>query len=1061
MTRKNQENFDVPLLEEELPQLSEGSGSTGILLSTLWNQSGVISLGSNKTITYNEYTPIDPTVSKHSVTGCTNTAAGQIIYYYLEKHRLSSLSLTLTSSDAYTSVKGSITIAVKADGSTSGTISFSKVNSYLSNYNLNSAVHAAALIYACGVVQEANYSFDGTSTSWSTDLFYRSGFQGASFFYGSKASTTYFWGKTNASGTFTLSDAGFEVIIENLLAGRPVGTSYPGHALVIDGYDADRDLFHINFGWGSSSTTRWYSRSEMRAQEYHEFVFDLFTERVETFTVTDGRFYGTGTMARAFEQARGFLGSNIVRFSYAVSDASLELSEFLKVEDTTTVKYFNMTVKVTGSRNWSWGAAFYGEAGSVTSFEQFRGSLIVNTGLEGNVGFYFASADKLSLSTYNALIYAGSYSGSGSYSGGASSVLTAMRTARNNGSAPSSFVTNAATTNSYSVYGSNYNDSVVFAGRSLVVGDVYLKNGQNLLKLTGYSRLYGDVLMGSGSDTVTIADHSQITGDISLSSGSDSLSVLGGSYLYGNISGSGSNTVTIDSSSSVSGIFYASAAIKFVLNSSAGSRELFLVKSNAYNINSKATKITVDLSDASVGTYTLFAADSGASYAEYLNQLTLTITGTGQSDYTLSGSGTSTSKFANVFYENRKLKLTVNVAPSSTLPKVTSVSADITSETRRKVTVRAVFNSNVKTAQYSLDGSTWKSCTAAGVAMSDNGTVYFRGIGANGSVSRVVSYDVTNIIGAYGADIRSDLMSNGYSQIVGWDSAQGKVGYMAANGAAGPAWRGIWEWSGSEAAKWKVVGVGHFRGSGTAHDGILLYNGNGNTFAAWTNLDNMDYGYVSLCHVDGNFQTKTLTDLDGDAFDDVLIYDNKGSFGVVLDAAEYHDIWHVTNASTNVWQLVGSGDFGAADGKDSLLVKKTSENAYFLWHNNDSTFKTWNWSQTYIGSLNADWSVAGIGDFSGDGIDDIAMWRKSTGEIQIWENGKSSNQRYAGSISQSSWEVAAVGDYNSDGREDLLLREKLSGWGGLGYWADADATKWTDLNARIETNMASKFTVIA
>ena len=310
-------------------------------------------------------------------------------------------------------------------------------------------------------------------------------------------------------------------------------------------------------------------------------------------------------------------------------------------------------------------------------------------------------------------------------------------------------------------------------------------------------------------------------------------------------------------------------------------------------------------------------------------------------------------------------------------------------------------------------------------------------------------------------DIRCDLMLNGCSQIVAWDKEQGKVGYVATDGNPAPAWRGVWEWSGDEAAMWKVVGVGRFEGSEADYDGILLYNGYGNTFAAWTDLNDPSYGYVSLCHVDGNFQTRTLTDLDGDNFDDVLIYDEKGSFGVVLKAAEYHDIWHVDDGSTTVQQLIGAGNFGSADGLDSLLVKKTDENAYFLWHNNDPTFNTWNWSQTYIGSLDAEWSVAGIGDFSGDGIDDIAMWRKSTGEIQIWENGQASHQRYAGSIAQSDWEVAAVGDYNADGKEDLLLREKLSGWGGVGYWASADATKWTDLNARIETDMESKFTVIA
>ncbi len=309
-------------------------------------------------------------------------------------------------------------------------------------------------------------------------------------------------------------------------------------------------------------------------------------------------------------------------------------------------------------------------------------------------------------------------------------------------------------------------------------------------------------------------------------------------------------------------------------------------------------------------------------------------------------------------------------------------------------------------------------------------------------------------------EAQTNLLSNGYSQIVAWDSEKGKVGYVATNGQTAPAWAGIWEWGSSEAAMWKVVGVGRFSAD-VAHDGILLYNGIGNTFAAWTDLGRGDYGYVSLCHVDGNFQTLTLADFDNNGLDDVIIYDEKGSFGIVSDAAAYHDVWHVDNAATNVQKVIGAGYFGNADGKSDILVKKTDENAYFLWHNQDSTFNTWNWSQTYLGSLDNDWEVAAIGDFQGDGVDDIIMWQKSTGFMYAWEDGKSSNQRWVGALNASQWEVAAVGDYNGDGKEDLLLRELLSGWGGVGYWAGANASNWTDLNARIETDMESKFAVVA
>jgi len=691
--------FDTLPLEIDIPSpKSDAPGSTGILLSTLWSQSGVISIGSNSSIKCNEYTPIDPTTSTHSVTGCTNTAAAQILYYCIEKKGLK-LSLTLQSSDAYTSKKGSITINVKADGTTPGTISFATVNSRLGSYQLNSAVHAATLMYACGVVQEADYSSAGTSTGWDTDLFYRAGLKSANRFYiGSTPNTSGYWGTNDASGNFTISAAGYEVIIENLQAGRPVGVSYPGHALVIDGYDSAKDLFHINFGWGkSSSTTRWYSRSEMREQGYYEFVYDLMVDRVENLTVTDSRVYGTGTLVRAMEQAWSITGSNTVSFSSAVSGKSVQLTEYMRIKDSTTIRDFNMSVTVVNARNFSFGTGFRVEDGGIATFKNFGGALIVNTGMTNNVAVYCDAQSRLSFSANNTLIYGGSYL-SGSYASGASSVLSAMRTARTNGTTPSAFVTNVA---QYSFYASDNNDSIVISGNSLVVGKVNLRGGSDVLTVTGNSRLYGD------------------------------------------ITGGGSKTITVDSSSSITALLYSTSTIGFVLNSAAYSHALFTAKENVYNVYSNAS-VSVDIADAEVGTYVLFAAASGASYAEWLNKITLTVTGTGLADYTLCGNGTSTSKYADVVYESQKLKLKVKVAPSSLMPKVVSVYANTTAPTRNNVTVYASFNGNATIKQYSLNGSTWYSYSS-GVTVSSNGTVYFRGRDGEGRISDVVSYSVSNI----------------------------------------------------------------------------------------------------------------------------------------------------------------------------------------------------------------------------------------------------------------------------------------------------------------------------
>ena len=131
-------------------------------------------------------------------------------------------------------------------------------------------------------------------------------------------------------------------------------------------------------------------------------------------------------------------------------------------------------------------------------------------------------------------------------------------------------------------------------------------------------------------------------------------------------------------------------------------------------------------------------------------------------------------------------------------------------------------------------------------------------------------------------------------------------------------------------------------------------------------------------------------------------------------------------------ELIGAGDFGAADGKDSLLFIKSG--------------------------MSSDMEVVGIGDFQGDGIDDIMLWNKVTGDVLAVENGDFSNVRNAGNLDANFWEIAAVGDYNGDNKEDLLLRETVTGQGKLVYWGAGSEANWTDMKCQVGND---KFAVIA
>ncbi len=210
-----------------------------------------------------------------------------------------------------------------------------------------------------------------------------------------------------------------------------------------------------------------------------------------------------------------------------------------------------------------------------------------------------------------------------------------------------------------------------------------------------------------------------------------------------------------------------------------------------------------------------------------------------------------------------------------------------------------------------------------------------------------------------------------------------------------------------------------------------------------------------------HYETGDLTevrvgDFNGDGRDDLASYEPvtgrwyvHRSVGTEFAAPE---VW-ADFTSTSGWVTHEVGDFNG-DGRDDIANYHEQSGRWYVSRSTGSSFSTTRWADFYT---NDGWSVQLPGDFNGDGRDDIANFHRRTARwyVSLSTGSRFSTRLWTTFDSGTDWAKHLIGDFDGNGADDVAAFRESDGnwWIGVSRGSSFDTTVWADFYSSVGWEM--------